>query len=91
MREPACRPDRRHEVMVFLLLLLCYGYFLPRAGRTDWNATGRADLVFAVADHGVLWIDDYHENTGDKAYFEGHYYTVGSIGPSLLALPAYPA
>lgn len=91
MTQPACRPQRRHEVLVFLLLLLCYAYFLPRAGRTDWNATGRADLVFAVADHGVLWIDDYHENTGDKAYFEGHYYAVGSIGPSLLALPAYLA
>ncbi|HET7422721.1 MAG TPA: hypothetical protein VFJ92_04105 [Gemmatimonadales bacterium] len=91
MTAPACRPDRRHEALVFLLLLLCSGYFVPRAGRSDWNATGRADLVFAVADHGVLWIDDYHENTGDKAYFEGHYYAVGSIGPSLIALPAYLA
>jgi 4-amino-4-deoxy-L-arabinose transferase-like glycosyltransferase len=76
-------------MVVLLLLLLCYGWFVPRAGRSDWNATARADLVFAVADHGVLWIDHYHQNTGDKAYFEGHYYAVGSIGPSLLALPAY--
>jgi 4-amino-4-deoxy-L-arabinose transferase-like glycosyltransferase len=91
MAHPGCRPHRRHEALIFLLLLLCYAYFLPRAGRRDWNASGRADLVFAVADRGVLWIDDYHENTGDKAYFEGHYYAVGSIGPSLLALPAYLA
>jgi hypothetical protein len=88
---PTCIPRRRHELLVLLLLLLCYGWFIPRAGRSDWNATARADLVFAVADHGVLWIDDYHQNTGDKAYFEGHYYAVGSIGPSLLALPAYLA
>jgi hypothetical protein len=88
---PACTPSRRHELLVLLLLLLCYGWFIPRAGRSDWNATARADLVFAVADHGVLRIDDYHQNTGDKAYFEGHYYAVGSIGPSLLALPAYLA
>jgi 4-amino-4-deoxy-L-arabinose transferase-like glycosyltransferase len=89
--SPSCVPRRRHELLVLLLLLLCYGWFIPRAGRSDWNATARADLVFAVADHGVLRIDDYHQNTGDKAYFEGHYYAVGSIGPSLLALPAYLA
>jgi len=89
MAHRTCRPHRRHEALVFLMLLLCAGYFVPRAGRGDWNATARADLVFAVVDRGVLWIDHYHENTGDKAYFEGHYYPVGSIGPSLLALPAY--
>ena len=77
--------------MLFLLLLVCYGYFVPRSGRSDWAASARADLVLAVADRGVLHIDDYHENTGDKAFYEGHYYAVGSIGPSLLALPAYLA
>ena len=34
-------------------------------------------------------IDDYHQNTGDKAYFNGHYYMEKSIGPSLLGLPFY--
>ena len=87
MTQPTCRPRRRHEALIFLLLLVCSGYFLPRAGRSDWNATARADLVFAVVDHGVLWIDDYHENTGDKAYFEGHYYPVGSIGHSPAITP----
>ena len=77
--------------LVFLLLFLCYAYFLPRVGRSDWAASARADLVLAVADRGVLDIDEYHENTGDKAFYEGHYYAVGSIGPSLLALPAYLA
>jgi hypothetical protein len=77
--------------LVFLLLFLCYAYFLPRADRSDWAASARADLVRAVADRGVLHIDDYHENTGDKAYYDGHYYAVGSIGPSLLALPGYLA
>jgi 4-amino-4-deoxy-L-arabinose transferase-like glycosyltransferase len=77
--------------LVFLLLFVCYAYFIPRAGRSDWAASARADLVFAVADRGVLSIDAYHDNTGDKAFYDGHYYAVGSIGPSLLALPAYVA
>ncbi|HEX2908462.1 MAG TPA: hypothetical protein VHO69_16440 [Phototrophicaceae bacterium] len=55
----------------------------------DWGANSRADLVYAVGDKGVLYIDDYHENTGDKAQFEDHYYTDKSLGPSLVALPFY--
>ena len=84
-------PGRSRGPLVVLLLLLCYLYFIPRSGRSDWAASARADLVRAVADGGTLAIDDYHDNTGDKAFYEGHYYAVGSIGPSLLALPAYLA
>src|SRR5579872_5538207 len=86
-----CPPRLQHATLVVLLLLSCYAYFIPRSGRTDWAASGRADLVFAVADRGTLSIDAYHDNTGDKALYQGHYYSVGSIGPSLLALPAYLA
>lgn len=37
----------------------------------------------------MFYIDSYHENTGDKAYYNGHYYTDKSIGPSIIAVPAY--
>ena len=85
----SCAVRQRRGWLLFLLLLACYCYFVPRSGRSDWSASARADLAMAVADRGVLWIDDYHTNTGDKAFYQGHYYAVGSIGPSLLALPAY--
>jgi hypothetical protein len=93
------QPSRRaYALAVFLILLVCYGYFMPKWA--DWGANSRADLVYAIGDQGVLNIDDYHENTGDKACFpgpyedntetcNGHYYTDKSIGPSLLALPFY--
>jgi hypothetical protein len=68
-------------------LLVAYGYFMPKWA--DWAANSRADLVYALMDEGVLTIDTYHENTGDKAFFEGHYYTDKSLGPSLVALPFY--
>jgi hypothetical protein len=81
-------PSRQtYAITIFLITLICYGYFLPKA--LDWAGNSRADLTFAVGDHGVLYIDAYHENTGDKAFFEGHYYTEKSIGPSLVALPFY--
>lgn len=82
------QPSRRaYAAAVFLILLICYGYFMPKWA--DWAANSRADLVYAFVDEGVLTIDSYHENTGDKAFFEGHYYTDKSLGPSLLALPFY--
>jgi hypothetical protein len=76
-----------YAVSIFLILLVCYAYFVPRWA--DWGANSRADLVYALVDEGVLTIDTYHENTGDKAYFDGHYFTDKSIGPSLVALPFY--
>ncbi|MBI1882394.1 MAG: hypothetical protein HYR94_29830, partial [Chloroflexi bacterium] len=83
-------PSRRsYAITLFLILLACYGYFLPKWDDIDWVANSRADLVYAMGDRGVLYIDDYHTNTGDKAFFNGHYYSVGSIGPSLVALPFY--
>ena len=90
---------RAYATTLFLILCLCYGYFMPRWA--DWGANSRADLVYAIGDQGVLYIDDYHENTGDKACFagldytgetpceDGHYFTDKSIGPSLVALPFY--
>ena len=94
------RPSRfGYALTVFLILTICYGYFMPKWA--DWGANSRADLVYAVGDRGVLYIDDYHENTGDKACFagrdytgdqpceDGHYYSDKSLGPSLVALPFY--
>lgn len=100
------QPSRRtYAITLFLILLVCYGYFMPKWA--DWGANSRADLTYAVGDKGVLHIDDYHTNTGDKACYpgpytpepgdttgtrgtcEGHFYTDKSIGPSLLALPFY--
>lgn len=61
---------------------------------TGWNVNTRLALVFAICDMGTLNIDDYHgpglpTETGDKAFFEGHYYSDKIFGVSLLALPAY--
>jgi 4-amino-4-deoxy-L-arabinose transferase-like glycosyltransferase len=73
----------------FLLLLVCYGYFLPNIDNV--NSTSRMNLVYAVADRGTLHIDEFHKNTIDKAFFDGHYYMEKSIGPSVVALPVYLA
>jgi hypothetical protein len=93
------QPSRKiYAITVFLILLTCYGYFMPKWA--DWGANSRANLVYALGDKGVLYIDDYHQNTGDKACYpgpydvesqtcQGRYYTDKSLGPSLVALPFY--
>ncbi len=98
------QPSRRtYAITLFLLLLICYGYFLPKWA--DWGANSRADIVYAFGDKGTLQIDDYRTNTGDLACYPGpfvadpnnvlggdctgHFYSDKSLGPSLLALPFY--
>ena len=81
------RTRNGRALLVFLFLLACYGYFFPTLN--NWGSNSRMDLIYALGDKGKVRIDDYHQNTGDKAYFDGHYYMEKSIGPSLLGLPFY--
>jgi hypothetical protein len=82
---------KRHQrqVYLFLVLLLCYGYFFPRWA--SWSQNSRLDLVLAIVDEGTLSIDSYYENTGDYAYFNGHYYSDKAPGLSFLGVPVYAA
>ena len=69
-----------YSVTLFLILLICYGYFMPKWA--DWGANSRADLVYAVGDKGVLYIDDYHTNTGDKACYPKGAFTAEEGNPA---------
>ncbi|MCX6059932.1 MAG: hypothetical protein NTW69_17505 [Chloroflexi bacterium] len=77
------------QSIIFLLALTFYGYFI-RPG--DWNINSRLGLVKAIVEEKRLVIDSYHEDeliTGDKAYFNGHYYSDKAIGTSLLGAIVY--
>src|SRR5712692_1948470 len=76
----------QHEIILTLLLVLCYGFFrqIPLA-----NEYSRYDLVLAFINDHTTRIDPYHENTGDKAFYNGHYYSDKAPGSALLAAPAY--
>jgi hypothetical protein len=75
------------EIVVFCLLLACYTYFFPRWA--DWNQNSRLDLVMAMVDRGTLAIDEYYQNTGDYAYYNGHYYSDKAPGTAFLGIPVY--
>ncbi len=80
---------RRSEWLLFFLLVVCLAYFLPRWA--DWNVNSRMDLIFAVVDQNTLAIDAYYQNTGDYAFYQGHYYSDKAPGASLLGIPFYAA
>ncbi len=74
----------RRRATLFTLFLLSFAYFYQAGG---WNQNSRFDLVRAITNEGTLTIDPFHLNTGDKAFFEGHYYSDKAPGLSLAAVP----
>lgn len=85
------RPLFVPTLLIFLVVFLTMAFvYHPKTG---WNVNSRLDLVFAVVDRGTLTIDELHEvppfKTGDKAFFDGHYYSDKIFGVSLLAAPFY--
>lgn len=69
-------------------MFLSYAYFYQGGG---WNSNSRFDLVRAIVERHTLSIDAYQANTGDKAVYQGHYYSDKAPGQMLASLPAAEA
>jgi hypothetical protein len=67
-----------------LAIFLSFIYFYEGGG---WNQNSRFDLLRAIVERHTLQIDAYHENTQDKAHFQGHYYSDKAPGLVFLAVP----
>lgn len=67
-----------------LASFLSFAYFYEGGG---WNQNSRFDLLRAIVERHTLTIDAYHENTGDKAHYKGHYYSDKAPGLVFLAVP----
>jgi hypothetical protein len=79
---------RIRAALIAVVVLVSYTYFYQGGG---WNQNSRFDLVRAVVERGTLRIDAYHENTDDKAFANGHYYSDKAPGLALLAVPVAEA
>jgi hypothetical protein len=77
------RANRRAAIVIGVLLFFSYAYFYQAGG---WNQNSRFALVRAIIEHHTLQIDIYMNHTGDRALFEGHFYSDKAPGASLLAL-----
>ncbi len=71
---------------LFLTFLIIYAVFARVDG---WIENSRLDLTRAIVDEGRFTIDSYANNTGDRAYYNGHYYTDKFPGASFIAVPFY--
>ena len=67
-----------------VVTFLSFIYFYEGGG---WNQNSRFDLLRAIVEKHTLQIDAYHENTGDKEHFQGHYYSDKAPGLVFLAVP----
>ena len=56
----------------------------------SWNQTSHYDLTRAIY-HGETTIDKYEANTGDKAYYKGHWYSARAPGLAVFSEPFYEA
>jgi len=75
----------RARLGVFLVLLGSYAYFWHSR---DWNTASRLMLTYSLVDCGTLSIDGLEDQTGDKAYFRGRFYSDKLPGyPFLAAVP----
>lgn len=74
----------KQALIIGFVAFASYAYFYSGGG---YNQNTRFDFVRAIVERSTLSIDAYHENTGDKAFKDGHYYSDKAPGQPLLAVP----
>jgi hypothetical protein len=91
MHQDSLRFETKREravgLLLGLILFVSYAYFFPRWA--DWNQNTRINLTLAIVEQGSFSIDEYHENTGDKLFYQGRYYSDKAPGLSFAAVPVY--
>jgi hypothetical protein len=78
---------RRLGLAAILLVGLAYATMIQSF---SWNQTSHYDLIRSLNQDSTT-IDQYQENTGDKAYYKGHWYSARAPGLALFSLPFYDA
>jgi hypothetical protein len=72
-------------IAAIVLVAFAAALRLPESG---WNGEAHFALVQSLAD-GAPRIDDHLNQSGDIAYFHGHYYAAKAPGLAMFSLPAY--
>jgi hypothetical protein len=76
---------KRLALAAILLVGLAYATIIQDF---SWNQTSHYDLIRSL-DKDRTNIDSYQENTGDKVFYKGHFYSARAPGLALFALPFY--
>jgi hypothetical protein len=78
---------RRLALAAILLVGISYATMIQSF---SWNQTSHYDLIRALDRDGTT-IDTTQDNTGDKAFYKGHWYSARAPGLALYSLPFYDA
>ncbi len=78
---------KRLAVAAIVLVGLSYATLIQSF---SWNQSSHYDLIRAL-NNGSTRIDSTQENTGDKVFYKGHWYSARAPGLALFALPFYDA
>jgi hypothetical protein len=76
---------KRLALTAILLVGLAYATMIQSF---SWNQASHYDLIRSL-DKGGTRIDAYQQNTGDKVFYKGHWYSARAPGVALFALPFY--
>ena len=86
-RRPALSRLFGSTAVLVAALALTFAYAWPEQP-AGWNASAHFALVRSLAD-GTAKIDPYRNETGDVAWYRGHYYTAKAPGLALYSLPLW--
>jgi hypothetical protein len=76
---------RRRTLLALVLVGVAYATMIQSF---SWNQTSHYDLIRSLDNDGTT-IDATQQNTGDKVFYKGHYYSARAPGLALFALPFY--
>jgi hypothetical protein len=85
--RPKLLTKRNLGLAAILLVGIAYATMIQSF---SWNQTSHYDLIRSL-DRDSTTIDQYQDNTGDKAFYKGHWYSARAPGVALFALPFYDA
>jgi hypothetical protein len=78
---------KRIALLAIVLVGLSYATMIQSF---SWNQASHYDLIRALNQDSTT-IDPYQENTGDKVFYKGHWYSARAPGLALFSLPFYDA
>ena len=76
---------RRLALVAILLVGIAYATMIQSF---SWNQTSHYDLIRSLNVESTN-IDAFQQNTGDKVFYRGHWYSARAPGLALFALPFY--
>ena len=77
---------KKTEAKLFLTFLIVYLFFIQWYG---WNEQSHFSLTRAIVEEKKFEIDSFYNQTGDRSYYNNHYYSDKTPGLSFFTLPIY--